>query len=134
MGMWLMLAGINGAMAVAAGAYAAHGLTEAGPQAVHWMSLASTYQLVHAAALGVIGALTPTLRAGGSRPARILNFAAGGLMMAGIVLFCGALYGLALDAAWLMPGTAPVGGFAFMAGWLSLAGAGAVCRSVAPVK
>ncbi|KJS39945.1 MAG: hypothetical protein VR70_07205 [Rhodospirillaceae bacterium BRH_c57] len=134
MRMWLLLAGINGAMAVAAGAYAAHGLTEAGPQAIHWMSLASTYQLIHATALGVVGTLTPILRAGGGGLARILNFAAGGLMTAGIVLFCGALYGLALDVAWLMPGTAPVGGFAFMAGWLSLAGAGVASKAKAVEK
>ncbi|MFA7430666.1 MAG: DUF423 domain-containing protein [Rhodospirillaceae bacterium] len=122
MRIWLILAGVNGAMAVAGGAYAAHGLTSAGAQAVRWMELASTYQLVHAVALAVIAVLITVLR-DRSRFAGWLAALSGGLMMAGIVLFCGALYGLALDA-WRFAGMAPVGGFAFVTGWLCLGGAG----------
>lgn len=127
MRMWLVLAGINGAMGVTAGAYAAHGLTEAGEQAVRWMHLASTYQLVHAVALAVVGAAMPALRATGKPAARGLAVAAGVLFLGGIVMFCGALYGLALDA-WLVSGMAPVGGLSFISGWLALSGAGLAAR------
>lgn len=127
MRMWLVLAGINGAMAVAAGAYAAHGLAAAGPQAVRWMELGSTYQLVHAAGLGVVGAVMPALRSAARPTARVLGLAAGLLFLAGIVMFSGALYGLALDA-WHVSGMAPIGGLALMAGWLSLSGAGVAWR------
>ncbi|MGC2856289.1 DUF423 domain-containing protein [Novispirillum sp. DQ9] len=127
MRMWLVLAGINGAMAVAAGAYASHGLAEAGPQAERWMQLASTYQLVHAVGLVALAAATPALRATGRAGARVLGVAAGLLFQAGIVMFCGALYGLALDA-WAVSGMAPAGGFAFIAGWLALSAAGITAR------
>lgn len=124
---WLVLAGLNGAMAVAAGAYASHGLADAGDQAVRWMQLASTYQLVHAVALAAVGAVLPALSAAVRAAARILGVAAGVLFMAGIVLFCGSLYGLALDA-WHVGGMAPAGGLSFIGGWLALGGAGLAAR------
>ena len=47
--------------------------------------------------------------------------AAGWLLLAGIVLFSGSLYALALGAPRSLGIATPVGGFAFVLGWLALA-------------
>jgi uncharacterized membrane protein YgdD (TMEM256/DUF423 family) len=51
---------------------------------------------------------------------RIFGFA-GWLFVAGIVVFCGSLYLLALTGTRWLGAVTPVGGLAFLAGWLSLA-------------
>lgn len=121
MRLLLGLAGLNGAMAVAAGAYAAHGLTAAGPQAVRWMEMGSTYQLLHGGlGLALLAVLLPRL---GGGIARWLGVGAAVLFLAGVAMFCGALYGLALGT-WFVPGMAPFGGSSFILGWLCLGAAG----------
>lgn len=108
--LWLLLAGISGALAVGFGAYAAHGLADA-PQAAAWVDKASRYQIYHALALL---AVAQWQRNGGLLPA-----IAGLLFTAGTVLFCGALYALALMD--LPVGRiAPFGGTSFILGWLVL--------------
>jgi uncharacterized membrane protein YgdD (TMEM256/DUF423 family) len=48
-GAWLVAAGVNGLIAVAMGAFAAHGLRAAlDPAALGWVETASRYQLWHA--------------------------------------------------------------------------------------
>lgn len=98
---------LNGLMAVAMSALAAHGLEG---QAAHWAGTAAQMQLAHGLALLATG-LWP-------RPGR-WQWAAAGLFAAGILLFCGGLYGAALWG-WGTQ-TAPLGGLALMAGWLALA-------------
>ncbi len=98
-------------MAVGFGSYAAHGLADA-PQAQEWVEKASRYQMYHALALLALASLPDR--------ARRLQLLAGVFFVAGIVLFCGALYGLAL-ADLPLRGVAPWGGTAFILGWLVLA-------------
>jgi uncharacterized membrane protein YgdD (TMEM256/DUF423 family) len=107
----LVVAGLCGATAVALAAYAAHGLVDAGPYVTDLMDKATRYQMLHALALLGIAALHDM--AGGSLLLRL----AAALMAAGVVLFCGALYAIAL-ADWPWAGAAPFGGMAFVLGWL----------------
>lgn len=112
--VWLVLAGLNGAIAVAAGAVAAHVAQDAGGDTV---ATASRYQMWHALALLAVAWLSTTARY------KLANLA-GCLYVAGILLFCGSLY-LSVGAGW--PGVtiaAPFGGVAFILGWLVLIGTG----------
>lgn len=115
----LMMAGLNGAMAVALGAFAAHGLT--GSEMDYARGLVEKgahYQLVHAVALAAIGGLvhhTPD-----ENLLRIAAYA----MLVGILFFCGSLYVIAFSGVTAFGAVAPIGGFAFIGGWLFLAAAG----------
>lgn len=116
----MTLAGLLGAVAVAMGAYAAHGMTEVfGPDAARRAALGAQYQLPHAVALFVAGFAAPGLAREWAAHAAVTLFALGA------VLFPGALYLLAFGG----PGTAgmiaPVGGLCLIAGWVMLAIAGA---------
>lgn len=117
---WVVLAGLNGLLAVGFGAYAAHGL--AGDPALQGLAeRASHYQLVHALALLAADRLT----ADGRR----LAHAAAALFVAGMALFSGSLYLRALTGAPLpVPMVTPAGGMALMAGWAVLVVAGALRR------
>lgn len=117
-----VMAGLHGAVAVALGAYAAHAMGAThGDGAVAWVQTASTYQLIHAAALAGAGAAA--MRIGGGWGRRALALAVG-LIAVGAVLFCGTLYGLALAGLHGLGSLAPVGGVMMIAGWLALATAG----------
>ena len=98
-------------LAVALGAFGAHGLRstlEARGMLDAW-NKAVFYQFIHAIALLVL-ALYGTINRGACL-----------LLLAGIFLFSGSLYLLALtNLRWLGPVT-PVGGLCFLAGWAWLA-------------
>lgn len=119
---WLLFAALNGAAAVAAGAYASHGFPP-GDRAADLLRLASHYQLVHALALVALALPTGGLLDGPAGwPLRL----AGWLFVLGICLFCGALYALVLIGSSLLPLQAPLGGMSFILGWLMLAVAAVV--------
>jgi uncharacterized membrane protein YgdD (TMEM256/DUF423 family) len=112
--MWrrlcLVVAGLSGAMAFALAAYSAHGLEG---KAADWAGKASLYQLIHAAVLLAF--------ANGRGEGRWLK-AASAFFVAGIVLFSGTLYVMALTD--LKPTfIVPFGGFSFIFGWLCVAAA-----------
>jgi uncharacterized membrane protein YgdD (TMEM256/DUF423 family) len=110
---FLFLAGINGAIAVVAGALASHsGSLANGPAAT--IRLGGSYHLAHALALG----LAALAARGAARPRAE---AAGWLFLAGIILFCGGLYLLALTNAHIFAYLVPFGGLCFIAGWVLLA-------------
>lgn len=118
MGPWLFAAGLNGLMAVAMGAFAAHGLRESlDAAALGWIETASRYQLWHALAL--FGAALLTARRG-PRHRRLLQ-AIGWTFLLGIMLFAGSLYLLAFTEVRAFAWITPFGGLALMAGWLGLA-------------
>ncbi|MDE1148415.1 MAG: DUF423 domain-containing protein [Azospirillaceae bacterium] len=111
----LAVAGLIGAIAVAAGAYAVHGLALVrDAHAVGLWQTASQYQLMHMAA-----AVAATL--GGSLLHRRLAAIAGWLFIIGAVLFGAALYGLGWWGPSALGAVAPVGGSSFILGWLVLA-------------
>ncbi|MDZ5646182.1 DUF423 domain-containing protein [Nitrospirillum sp. BR 11828] len=113
----VVVAGIIGALAVAAGAYAVHGLGAVrDAHAVGLWQTASQYQLMHAG-------VTVAAALGGHRLHRRLVALAGWLFLLGCVLFGGALYGLGWWGPSALGAVAPVGGMSFILGWLFLAAA-----------
>ena len=119
MRVWIVLAGLNGAMAIGFAAYGAHGLP---PDPAALVERASQFQLLHAAALlALIGLLD------GRRPLITL---AGVLMVAGVAAFSGSLYLKALGLSLPVPMVTPAGGVTLLTSWLVLAVAGIVERRV----
>lgn len=100
-------ASLNGAMAVALGAFAAHG---AGPQVKTLLTTGAHYQGLHAVLALVCAAQT-------ARSIRI----AGWLGAAGGLVFALALSAIALLSLSAMGAVAPVGGVLMIAAWLWLA-------------
>ena len=111
----LLLAAANGLLAVILGAFGAHGLKNTiSAKLMSAFETAVQYHFYHTFALLVIALL---LLQTGSKPSLQISAS---LFLAGIVLFCGSLYALALGGpAWLGPIT-PIGGLAFIGGWASL--------------
>jgi uncharacterized membrane protein YgdD (TMEM256/DUF423 family) len=105
-----LLVGLAGASAVIFGAFGAHALrgTLDASALVTWHT-GVEYHFWHALALFVVVAGLP-----GGRARRW----AIGLFAAGIVLFSGSLYALALGAPRVVGVITPIGGVAFIAGWL----------------
>lgn len=105
---WLGIAAINGALAVIAGAFTVHGLqARVSPEALSMFEIGARYHMYHALAIGLAALV----------PAR----AAAATFLAGIVLFSGSLYVLALTGLHVAAFFTPVGGLCFMAGWVLLA-------------
>jgi uncharacterized membrane protein YgdD (TMEM256/DUF423 family) len=104
---FIRIGAIAGFLGVGLGAFGAHGLLAVFETGVR-------YQLVHALALLVVGVLI------GRRSTKILA-AAGWCFAAGIILFCGSLYVLALTGTTAAGIVTPFGGLLFLAGWLCLA-------------
>lgn len=113
---WLPVGAVNGFLGVAAGAFGAHGLNHVAGALPTIFERAGTYHLIHA--LAVFGA-----GLAGSLPGTSVKWIhiACILFLAGILLFCGALYlrGATGSPALLL--AAPFGGVAFLLGWLALA-------------
>lgn len=100
-----------GASAVILGALGAHALhARLPPQMLDVWNTAVQFQFWHALALLACALLPRT---------RTANFAAV-LFAVGIVLFCGSLYALASGAPHAVGVITPVGGLAFIAGWVVL--------------
>lgn len=105
-------------LAVAAGAFGAHALRDRLPESLLAVfETAVRYQMYHALGLLAVGLLLT--RAPGQAAT-----AAGWLFTAGIVVFSGSLYILVLSGVRAWGAVTPVGGVAFLAGWLLLAWAG----------
>jgi len=99
---------INAAIAVAAGAFAAHALRgKLEPRALEVFETGARYHMYHALAMVLCGLLAAT------RP--------GWVFQAGIALFSGSLYALALTDVKVLGAITPLGGVAFLAGWIWLA-------------
>jgi len=111
--VFLFLSAVCGLTGVAMGAFGAHGLKailSAEMLAVY--KTAVDYQMWHALGLGLIAVFRQQV------PESALLKWAGWLMFAGIILFSGSLYLLAiLNAKWLGMIT-PLGGVAFLAAWI----------------
>lgn len=118
---WLALAGFGGALAVALGAFGAHAFADATPEARRLFDTAQTYHLWHVPALLAVAWLAER---GLDGRARFLHHLAGACFLLGMVLFSGSLYLKAWTGAAPLPPLVPVGGLAFLLGWLSLAAAG----------
>ena len=117
--LFLVLAGINGFLGVALGAFGAHGLRGSlanaadGARRLEVWETAARYQLLHALALGLVAYLTTRSQ---SQAAAL----AGYLFQAGIVIFSGSMYALTLSGVRALGAITPFGGLALLAGWACL--------------
>ena len=115
--LFLIVAGINGFLSVALGAFGAHGLRARlenlpdGARRLEVWQTAAHYQIAHALALGLVAYLCQRAPASAAP-------VAGYLFLAGIVLFSGSLYVLALTGIKVLGAVTPFGGLCFLAGWL----------------
>ncbi|MBV5259564.1 DUF423 domain-containing protein [Synechococcus moorigangaii CMS01] len=117
---FLVIAPILAGLAVAAGAFASHGLKGTlDPKALDIWETAAKYQMYQAIALLLVGLFS----AQGSLPQSWLN-GAGIAFMVGIALFSGSLYALSLSGIKILGAITPLGGAAFIMGWICLAIAG----------
>jgi uncharacterized membrane protein YgdD (TMEM256/DUF423 family) len=112
---FLLAGAIAGLIAVAFGAFGAHGLRgRLTPDMLAVFETGVRYQMYHALALLLTAVLVPRL------PGKAI-MAAGWLFIAGIVLFSGSLYVLAVTGVTALGAVTPFGGVAFLAGWAALA-------------
>jgi len=111
---WLAVAAVNGFLAVAAGAFAAHGLS--GRLDAHALGLfetAARYHMYHALAIGLAAFAIRDAAAGAAT-------VASAFFLGGILLFSGSLYLLALTGMKGFAFVTPFGGVCFLIGWGAL--------------
>jgi uncharacterized membrane protein YgdD (TMEM256/DUF423 family) len=110
----LLIGAVNGFLAVAAGAFAAHGLeARVSPRALEIFQTGAQYHLTHALATIATALVTG--------PAAARAAIAGWLFTAGIVLFSGSLYFMVLADSNALVLATPLGGVTLLAGWAALA-------------
>jgi uncharacterized membrane protein YgdD (TMEM256/DUF423 family) len=101
------------AIAVALGAFGAHGLKNiASPQQLEWWHTATLYLLVHALGLLLVGLLIRL---------KYVTQTTAWLLQIGIIIFAGSLYSMTLGAPLWFGAITPIGGVLMIAGWLCLA-------------
>lgn len=111
----IVAAALTGAAAVVLGAFGAHALRASlDAQSLATWHTAVDYQFWHALALLATGVLARTRASTALRVAAVM-------FAVGMVLFCGSLYLLALGAPSGFGAITPLGGVAFIVGWLALA-------------
>lgn len=121
--LFLALAAVSGFVAVALGAFAAHGLRERiAPDLLAVFEVGVRYQMYHALALGGIAL---ALERWPTSPL----VAAGWSFVFGSVVFSGSLYVLAWSGQRGWGAVTPIGGLAFLLGWALVAWAAASPRS-----
>ncbi|PAV31415.1 hypothetical protein CIL05_01810 [Virgibacillus profundi] len=114
MKLFLLLGVINGFLAVALGAFGAHGLEgKISEKALGTWDKAVNYQMFHTMALLVTGLLIAKVT-GGSL------VWAGWMFFIGIILFSGSLYIYSTTAIKTFAMITPLGGVAFLIGWVLL--------------
>jgi uncharacterized membrane protein YgdD (TMEM256/DUF423 family) len=112
--LFLACGAVAGFCGVALGAFAAHALrTRLAPDALAVFETAVRYQMLHALALVAVGLLA-------QRSALPAVRLAGWAFVAGIVLFSGSLFALALTGIRSLGAITPLGGVAFLVGWAAL--------------
>lgn len=111
----LLAGAVLGAGAVALGAFGAHALRASlDAAALSTWRTAVDYQFWHALALLCTGLLAQRRSSG---PLQVATVA----FVAGCLVFCASLYALALGGPRWIGAITPVGGVAFIAGWVALA-------------
>jgi uncharacterized membrane protein YgdD (TMEM256/DUF423 family) len=98
----IMCAALSAAVAIAAGAFGAHGVSG---KAADWLHTGGLYQLIHAVAVIAV----------------IRHRRVGWLLLAGSALFAFTLYAMALGAPLWFGAITPIGGLMMISGWLLLA-------------
>jgi uncharacterized membrane protein YgdD (TMEM256/DUF423 family) len=110
---FIIIGAINAFLAVAFGAFGAHGLKD--KLDAHYLEIwktGVTYQMFHALGILVIAMLL------GKVATSSLFTWSGWLMLAGIILFSGSLYILSLTKIGILGAITPIGGVCFLAAWI----------------
>ncbi|WP_342433645.1 DUF423 domain-containing protein [Neobacillus sp. FSL H8-0543] len=110
---FIIIGAINAFIAVALGAFGAHGLADKlEPKYLDIWKTGVTYQMFHATGILVIGLLL-------SKVTTSPQFTwAGWMMLLGIILFSGSLYVLSLTKIGILGAITPLGGVCFLAAWV----------------
>jgi uncharacterized membrane protein YgdD (TMEM256/DUF423 family) len=112
---FLLLGAVAAFLAVALGAFGAHGLRgRLSPEMLAVFETGVRYHMYHALALLLVGLIM-------GRMSGWLIQTAAWCFVAGILLFSGSLYALALSGVTMLGAVTPLGGLAFLAGWACLA-------------
>ncbi len=115
MKLFIIIGAINAFLAVALGAFGAHGLEgKVEPKYLETWETGVKYQMYHALGLIAIGIIS-----GNVSPSSLLNWS-GWLMLIGIILFSGSLYVLTLSGIKVLGAVTPFGGIAFLISWILL--------------
>lgn len=117
MKFFLIAGAVNALLSVAFGAFGAHLLEgRVADKYLETWQTAVQYQMFHAIGLMVVGILMSSSLIGALGS---LSWA-GYLMLAGIIIFSGSLYVLSLTGISILGAITPIGGVAFIAGWIML--------------
>jgi uncharacterized membrane protein YgdD (TMEM256/DUF423 family) len=113
--LFITIGACSGALAVMLGAFGAHGLKDrlSEKMLANWMT-GVEYHFYHTVALLIVGLLALKFQSGA------LN-ASGWSFLAGILIFSGSLYVMALTGMTRLGAITPIGGLLFIAGWILLA-------------
>lgn len=110
---WIVVAGLSGALAVAAGAFGAHGLKgRLSPELLSAWNTAALYHLLHSIVVLALGLFEVVSQLSVRLPASLFGV--------GMILFSGSIYGLALGGPRALGPVTPLGGLCLICGWLSL--------------
>ena len=114
--IFLAIAAAFGGISVILGAFASHALKDKlSERALEIWETGTKYQMYHALALILVALLLNRL------PGLTPLVVAGYSFIAGIVLFSGSLYALSLSGIKILGAVTPLGGVAFITGWIALA-------------
>jgi uncharacterized membrane protein YgdD (TMEM256/DUF423 family) len=112
---FLLLGAVAAFLAVALGAFGAHGLRgRLSPEMLAVFQTGVQYHMAHALALILVAGIM-------GRMSGWLIQTAGWCFVAGIVFFSGSLYLLAVSGVTILGAITPIGGLLFLAGWACLA-------------
>lgn len=112
----IFLGSLNAFLAVGLGAFGAHGLkTRITPDLLDVYHTGVQYHMFHALGLILVGIIAHWLSESN------LIIWSGGLFLAGIIIFSGSLYVLSISGIRAFGAVTPVGGIAFLIGWVLLA-------------
>jgi uncharacterized membrane protein YgdD (TMEM256/DUF423 family) len=123
---WVACGALLGALSVAAGAFGAHvigdrirkdtSLTDEERSAqrnLDIFEIAAKYQMYHALAIVLTGLLATRFTSAWFTVAEVC-------FLLGVAVFCGCLYAMALGGPRILGAVVPIGGLAFILGWISL--------------
>ena len=115
--IFLAIAATFGGVSVILGAFASHALKDKlSERALEIWETGTKYQMYHALALFLVALLLNYL-SNSSMPLTIAGYA----FIVGTILFSGSLYALSLSGIKILGAITPLGGVAFITGWLCLA-------------
>ncbi|MEK4027667.1 MULTISPECIES: DUF423 domain-containing protein [Bacillaceae] len=115
MKLFIIIGAINAFLSVALGAFGAHGLEgKVEPKYLEIWKTGVQYQMFHALGMVLVGILI-----GQVQFSSMLNWS-GWMMLIGTVIFSGSLYALTLSGIKVLGAITPIGGVAFLVGWVLL--------------